>query len=88
MYLLLSEVALVRDQRRYRRAGDSVVYARRLSGLPYETALTLDSGPSRYDTVPPVRYGTLYFDAREQACVVPDVWDEDDARQARDTREG
>lgn len=79
MYLYLDEVTLIASQSKV-RSDDPVVYEREYRG---ERILTIDDKPSKY-TDDARRYGVLYFDARDQPCVVPDAWSEDDAILARE----
>lgn len=79
MYLYLHEVTLVADKAKV-RPDDIPVFEREYRG---ERILTIDDKPSKY-TDDARRYGVLYFDARDQPCVVPDAWSEDDALLARE----
>lgn len=76
MYVYLSEVVLVRE---HPRASDPVVYEREYNN---ERIFTTDSAPSKYasDAKP---YGRLYFDTRDNACIVPAAWSDDDALLAK-----
>lgn len=79
MYVELHQVTLVRDKRHI-RPGDPVIYEREFRG---ERIFTTDCEPSKY-AGSAQRYGVLYFDSREQPCIVPDVWNENDVHIARD----
>ena len=79
MYLKLSEITLVRNQQRYRKHSDVVIYQRDYRG---DTIFTLDNQPSHHASEA-VRYGTLYYDASDEPCVVPDAWSEGEAYQAK-----
>lgn len=78
MYIKLSEVTLVYDQRKV-QPSDPIVYERELRG---ERVFTTDGSPSQYVT-DAVRYGHLYVDSRDAICIIPDAWNPDDAAQAR-----
>jgi hypothetical protein len=78
MYLTMDQVTLVGDKGKV-RPHDPVIYERDLAG---NRIFTTDGGPSKY-AGSAMRYGVLYFDAREQPCIVPDTWNEDDAGAAK-----
>lgn len=87
MYLTLSQVTLIADQSKS-RPDDAICYVRTaqrrlLSAAPGERILTVDDTVTEA-TGPAERYGRLYYDARDEPCVVPDVWSEDDAALARE----
>jgi hypothetical protein len=83
MYLKLEEVILVSDKSRL-KPEDPVVYKHNLRG---ERILTLDPGPCEA-TTDAMRYGRLYFDVKDNPCVVPDTQEqfEVDYMCARDWR--
>lgn len=91
MFLTFGEITLVQDQGK-RRADDAIVYVQQkplqMGNQVEERTLWPDFGnygeayfQSRWTQVQ--RYGTLYLDASEQWCVVPDIWSQTDADLAR-----
>lgn len=80
MYIKLEEAILVHPSKYRPMEGDSVAYRRELNG---ETVFTLTGEASKYDGKPVERYGMLYTDTAERICLVPDIWDENDAMCAR-----
>jgi len=78
MYLNLGEVVLVRNKAK-RGNGDPTIYERDWNG---NRVFTTDDGPSTH-VGPAKPYGTLYFDANDLPCIIPDTWDEADASLAR-----
>lgn len=78
MYVTLDQITLVQDKRKV-RADDLPIYERQLSGV---RIFTTDGGTSKYASEA-TRYGVIYFDTDDRLCVVPDVWNDEDAQIAR-----
>ena len=82
MYARISEVTLVQSKTRV-QADDPIMYERQYQGA---RILTTDNKSSRF-VGPAKRYGVMYIDARDRICVVPDVWNPDEAMIAREVVE-
>ena len=84
MYLTLNQVILVSNQAK-RQPEDAVVYFR--DSAQSGKLLFPDFGLTQDDIAKHelTRYGTIYTDKTHQEnwCVVPDVWNEDDAMCAK-----
>ena len=78
MYALLHECILVQRHTR-RQPRDPVIYAAR-HPLTGERIFTHDAAAPHA-----TRYGSSYHDHQGTLCIIPDVWDNRDARQAKDT---
>lgn len=78
MYVTLDQVTLIQDKRKV-RADDLPIYEREMNG---ERIFTTDGTPSTHASAAQ-RYGIIYFDIDDRLCVVPDRWNEEDARLAR-----
>lgn len=74
MYLRLHEVYLVEDKTKV-QATDPNIYRIAYGG---DVALTTDA------TYPGAEvYGVIYVDTAERICIIPNVWDEQDADRAK-----
>lgn len=78
MYLTLEQLTLVGDKRRA-RPDDPPIYEREYRG---QRIFTTDASPSR-SVGPAIRYGVLYFDSRDEPCIVPDAWSDEDAQVSK-----
>lgn len=74
MYLRLHEVYLVEDKTKA-RTNDPNIYRIAYGG---DVALTTDA------TYPGAeKYGVVYVDTADRICIIPNVWDEQDADRAK-----
>lgn len=82
MYAKLEEVTLVQDKSK-RRSDDPVMYIRQFRNETILTPLSDPASNPRYGMGEATRYGTMYYDANETLCVIPDEWNEEHAQQAK-----
>lgn len=82
MYLTFDQVILLKEKRTP-QANDPLVYVRQHPNLG--RVLTTDNTEVRRELGwgDAFEYGHIYEDAAGSLCVVPHVWDEDDAMLAR-----
>lgn len=84
MYLTLDQVILVSDTNK-RQPEDATVYVKQhpIEGKHLFPEWVLD-GTAHFGTKEMMqRYGTIYMDAGERWCIVPDVWSDNDAMCAK-----
>lgn len=90
MYLTINEATLVQDQRK-RMPEDQVIFTAQwfLHGQGHTQVFHFwnEPVPSKFRSSmsEPTRYGTCYEDARGTLCIIPDVWNDEDAMRAKDT---
>ena len=85
MYLTFDQVILVKDKGKV-QPDDPIVYVRQHPNMG--RVLTTDNTEIRreFGWGDPFEYGQIYTDTSDNLCVVPHVWDEEDAMLAKDWR--
>lgn len=80
MYVKLEEVVYIHPQKYRPIVDDRVAFERDLNG---NRVFTIDSQPSKHDSAPVKPAGIFFFNSNERACLVPLVWDENEAMCAK-----
>lgn len=80
MYIKLEEITYIHPSKYRPLAGDRVTYERKLNG---DRIFTITGEASKHDAAPVKVAGLFYIDTNDRPCLVPEIWNDDDAWCAR-----